>query len=287
MQNKTFITNKTLNLRGRLVDLSEPKVMGILNSTPDSFYAGSRLGTEKDMLSMAEKMLTEGATFLDVGGYSSRPGATDISEEEESQRVIPAIRSIVKEFPTALISVDTFRSTVANAAIHEGASLVNDISGGTLDAKIITTVAALKVPYVLMHMRGTPQTMNSLTNYNNLVREVIDFFHQQIAVLKEAGVVDIVLDPGFGFGKTREQNFELLHTLDHFSLLGKPILVGLSRKSMIWKTLDTTAEFALNGTTALNSLALLKGASILRVHDVKEAVETIKLISKTAPISYP
>lgn len=231
-------------------------------------------------------MLTEGASFLDVGGYSSRPGATDISEEEESQRVIQAIRSIIKEFPAAFISIDTFRSTVAHAAIHEGASLVNDISGGTLDPKMITTVAALKAPYVLMHMRGTPQTMSSLTNYNNLVKEVTDFFHQQIAVLKEAGVVNIVLDPGFGFAKTLEQNFELLHTLEHFSILEKPILVGLSRKSMIWKTLDTTAEFALNGTTALNSLALIKGANILRVHDVKEAVETIKLISKTTRISY-
>lgn len=286
MQNKTFITNKTLNLRGQLVDLTEPKVMGILNSTPDSFYVGSRFSAEKDILSKAEEMLSTGATFLDVGGYSSRPGATDISEGEEAQRVILAIRCIIKEFPKALISIDTFRSSIANAAVNEGASMINDISGGSIDPQMISIVAQLKVPYVLMHMLGTPQTMTSLTNYNNLLKEVTDFFHQKIAALKAAGVTDIVVDPGFGFAKTVEQNFELLNNLEHFNRLGKPVLVGLSRKSMIWKTLSTTAEDSGNGTTVLNTLALTKGARILRVHDVKEAVESVKLFSKTSAASY-
>lgn len=226
-------------------------------------------------------MLVAGATFLDVGGYSSRPGATDISETEEIQRVSLAVNIIHKEFPQALISVDTFRSSVAKAAVQEGACMINDISGGSLDMKMFETVAALKVPYILMHMQGTPQTMTSLTKYNNLVKDIFDCFHQRIDTLHQLGVNDLVLDPGFGFAKTTEQNFDLLNHLDHFKLLEAPLLVGLSRKSMIWKTLDITADDALNGTTALHMIALLKGASMLRVHDVKEAAEAIKLFYKT------
>ena len=222
-----------------------------------------------------------GATLLDVGGYSSRPGAKDISETEEIQRVSQAVKVIFAEFPQAFISVDTFRSSVAKAAIREGACMINDISGGSLDPKMFEVVATSKVPYILMHMQGTPQNMSSLTNYNNLIKDILDYFHQKIDTLRQLGVKDIILDPGFGFAKTLEQNFSLLNHLDHFKLFGSPLLVGLSRKSMIWKPLNTTAEEALNGTTALHMTALLKGASILRVHDVKEAVETITLFSKT------
>lgn len=231
-------------------------------------------------------MLVAGATFLDVGGYSSRTGATDISETEEIQRVSLAVNIIHKEFPQALISADTFRSSVAKAAVQEGACMINDISGGSLDMKMFETVAALKVPYILMHMQGTPQTMASLTKYNNLVKDIFDYFHQRVDTLHQLGVNDLVLDPGFGFAKTTEQNFDLLNHLDHFKLLEAPLLVGLSRKSMIWKTLDITADEALNGTTALHMIALLKGASMLRVHDVKEAAEAIKLFSKTTSNSH-
>ncbi len=255
--------------------------MGILNITPDSFYGDSRVGTEKEILSKAEKMLMEGATLLDVGGYSSRPGALDISEGEESKRVSNAVGILLKEFPQALVSVDTFRSEVATAAILRGACMINDISGGSLDARMFEVVAAHKVPYVLMHMQGTPQSMSSLTTYNNLVKDVLDYFHQKIDPLRQLGVKDLVLDPGFGFAKTIEQNFHLLNHLHHFKLFGSPLLVGISRKSMIWKPLNITADEALNGTTALHMKALEKGASILRVHDVKEAVETIKLFGKT------
>ena len=255
--------------------------MGILNITPDSFYSDSRVESEKEILAKAEKMLIAGATLLDVGGYSSRPGAKDISETEEIQRVSQAVKVIFAEFPKALISVDTFRSSVAKAAIREGACMINDISGGSLDPKMFEVVATSKVPYILMHMQGTPQNMSSLTNYNNLIKDILDYFHQKIDTLRQLGVNDLILDPGFGFAKTLEQNFSLLNHLDHFKLFGYPLLVGLSRKSMIWKPLNITAEEALNGTTALHMTALLKGASILRVHDVKEAVETITLFSKT------
>lgn len=260
--------------------------MGILNITPDSFYSNSRVQSEKEILAKAEKMLVAGATFLDVGGYSSRPGAKDISETEEIQRVSLAVNIIHKEFPQALISVDTFRSSVAKAAVQEGACMINDISGGSLDMKMFETVAALKVPYILMHMQGTPQTMASLTKYNNLVKDIFDYFRQRVGTLHQLGVNDLVLDPGFGFAKTTEQNFHLLNHLDHFKILEAPLLVGLSRKSMIWKTLDITADDALNGTTALHMIALLKGASMLRVHDVKEAAEAIKLFSKTTSNSH-
>jgi len=278
VQSKLFSANKTLTVQGKIIDLSVPKVMGILNVTPDSFYDGGKYNHETNLLKQAEKMLAEGVDFIDVGGYSSRPGATDISTEEELGRIIPVIKFLKKEFPSAIISVDTFRSHVAQAAVAEGAGLVNDISGGQLDPMMLETIASLRVPYIVMHMRGTPQTMNQLTDYDNLVKEELDYFHQKLNQLQAAGVADIIIDPGFGFAKTTEQNFELLNHLDGLSVLEKPILVGLSRKSMIWRTLKINPESALNGTTVLHTLALLKGASILRVHDVKEAKEVIALV---------
>jgi dihydropteroate synthase len=279
VQSKTFITNKTLNLRGRLIDLSVPKVMGILNVTPDSFYTASQLANETDILNQAQKMLTEGATFLDIGGYSSRPGAADVLIEEEINRVSKAIKIVIKEFPEANISIDSFRSEVVRVAVGEGAVLVNDISGGNLDSTMFETVAALQVPYVLMHMQGTPQTMASLTYYANVMKDMLDYFHKKIYMLHTLGVKDIIIDPGFGFAKTLEQNFEILNQLSHFHILEKPMMVGLSRKSMVWKTLNTTAEQSLNGTTALHTVALIKNAKILRVHDVREAIEAVKLVS--------
>ena len=280
MQSKVFSTNKTLNIRGTLWDLSTPKVMGILNVTPDSFYDGGRYEEEKSIIGKVEKMLSEGADLIDVGGYSTRPGAAEILEAEEQKRVVDAIRIILSAFPQVVLSIDTFRSGVARAAVEAGASLINDISGGELDQKMFETVAALQVPYVLMHLRGTPQTMTQLTQYDNLIKNITDYFHRKLESLHRLGVKDILIDPGFGFAKTVEQNFELLNHLDYLQILGKPILVGLSRKSMIWRTLETNAEGALNGSTALHTLALLKGAGILRVHDVKEAVECIRLIGR-------
>lgn len=280
MQNNGFYTNKTLNLRGKLLNLAIPKVMGILNITPDSFYDGGKFRGEKSMWGHVEKMLAEGADFIDVGGYSTRPGAEHISEEEELSRILPVIQHILKKSPQALLSVDTFRSAVARKAVEEGASMINDISGGDQDPEMFKTVASLNVPYILMHMRGTPQTMTTLTQYDDLIKDMTDYFHKKIHDLHQSGVKDIIIDPGFGFAKTAEQNFELLHHLDYFKILGQPILAGLSRKSMIWRTLETNPEGALNGTTALNTAALLKGASILRVHDVKEAVECVRLVEK-------
>lgn len=273
-------SSKTLHVNGKLIDLSSPVVMGILNITPDSFFPGSRLTTETEIFKQAEKMLSEGAMFLDVGGYSSRPGATDIPVEEEIARVTQAIKIIIKNFPSAYISIDTFRSEVARQAVLEGASVINDISAGELDKEMFDTVAELKVPYIAMHMRGTPQTMKELTTYTNLIKELVGYFIDKINRLKALGIHDVIIDPGFGFAKTIDQNFELLKNLHHFSHLDKPILAGLSRKSMIWKTLGVTADEALNGTTALNMTALQKGANILRVHDVKEAVEAIKLAAR-------
>lgn len=280
MSNELFPTNKTLNCRGELIDLSQPKVMGIINVTPNSFYAGSRQMDLNSVLKQAEKMLAEGATFLDVGGYSSRPGAEDVSMEEESQRVLPAIKTIANQFPKAFISVDTFRSSIAKQAVDVGACMVNDISGGELDKQMFSTIAELQVPYVLMHMRGTPQTMTQHTDYEDLIKDIMDYFHPKVYQLRLMGVKDCIVDVGFGFSKTVEQNFKLLNALDYFKMLEKPLLVGLSRKSMIWRTLKTDAEHALNGTTTLHTIALIKGASILRVHDVKEAVETIELVGK-------
>ncbi len=254
--------------------------MGIVNVTPDSFFAGSRQEETVAQLKQVEKMLSEGADFIDVGGYSSRPGAADVPVDEELSRVIPAIQAIAKEFPSAILSVDTFRASVAEHALQAGAAMVNDISAGELDVAMIATVARWKVPYIAMHMRGTPQTMTSLTNYDDLLKEIVFYFQQRIKLFTQAGIPDVIIDPGFGFAKTIDQNFHLLNHMNYLRILERPVLAGLSRKSMIWRTLHTTSENALNGTTALHAVALLKGASILRVHDVKEAVETVKLLTK-------
>ena len=252
--------------------------MGIINVTPDSFYAGSKMQSTDAVQRQAEQMLNDGATFLDIGGYSSRPGATAIAEEEELGRVLPAIEIILKHFPDAIISIDSFRSTVAKKAIEAGAAMVNDISAGILDTAMLATVASLQVPYIMMHMKGTPQTMTSQTQYDSVVKEVLYFFSERIAAARAAGINDLIADPGFGFSKTRTQSFSLLNQLELFKQLQLPFLVGVSRKSMIYKSLESTPEEALNGTTALHSIALLKGASVLRVHDVKEAMECITLV---------
>lgn len=271
---------KTLNCKGRLIDLTTPKVMGIINITPDSFYDGGRLKTDQEILEKAENMLAEGAVFLDIGGYSSRPGAENISVEEELKRVLPVLELILKNFPEAILSVDTFRSEVAQKSVDCGGSVINDISAGFLDEKMLETVARLQVPFVMMHMRGTPETMQQLTDYENVVTEVIQYFSQRIALAQKLGINDLILDPGFGFAKTVAQNFELLKKVELLQNFNLPVLVGLSRKSMIYKTLHTSPDQALNGTTALNTVALMKGVSILRVHDVKEAVECVRLIQQ-------
>jgi dihydropteroate synthase len=270
----------TLNCNGKLIDLTSPKVMGILNVTPNSFYDGGKHTEEKVILKQVEKMLLEGATFIDVGGYSSKPNAEEVSEEEELQRILPVVQNISKEFPNTVISIDTFRSKVAQAAVENGAAIINDISAGNLDVKMMETVAQLQVPYIMMHMKGTPQIMQSLTQYENIVKEMLFYFSEKIALARSFGINDLILDPGFGFAKTVDQNFEVLNKLDLFQMTELPILAGLSRKSMIYKTLDTSAEFALNGTTSLNTISLLKGAKILRVHDVKEAVECVQLFNQ-------
>ncbi|SFD21687.1 dihydropteroate synthase [Algibacter lectus] len=268
----------TINCKGTLIDLSSPKVMGILNLTPDSFYDGGQHKDEKSILNHTEKMLTEGATFIDIGAYSSRPNADHVSEAEELKRILPIVELVLKSFPETLISIDTFRSEVAKQSIEAGAALINDISAGKLDDNMLKTVADLHVPYIMMHMRGTPQTMQQQTNYNNLVKDIIFYFSRRLMAAKELGIIDLIVDPGFGFAKTLEQNFQLLNTLELLNILEKPLLVGVSRKSMIYKTLNNTAKEALNGTSVLNTIALQKKAAILRVHDVKEAAETIKLI---------
>lgn len=279
VQSKIFSANKTLKVKGQILHLATPKVMGILNITPDSFYSGSRFTNISGILKKVESMIEEGADFIDVGGYSSRLGAVDISQSEELDRVIPAVKAIRKNFQESIISIDTFRSRVAQEAVQEGADMVNDISAGDLDPAMISTVADLQVPYVAMHMRGTPQTMNQLTQYENVTKEVIDYFQKKLFTLKNAGITDVIVDPGFGFAKTVAHNFELLKSLELFQIFERPLLVGLSRKSMIWRTLDSTPELALNGTTALNTIALVKGATLLRVHDVREACEVIQLVS--------
>ncbi len=266
----------TFNCKGRLLAWDEPIVMGIINVTPDSFYSGSRIRTNAALLKAAEKMLKEGASLLDVGGMSTRPSATEISADEELKRIIPAIESISRHFPEAFISVDSYRAEVVKNAIASGACMINDISGGN-SPEMLDLAAESSVPYICMHMRGTPQTMQRLTHYDHLVREVLDYFIQRKAVYAQWGIKDLIIDPGFGFAKNREQNFQLLKGLSVLKILELPILAGLSRKSGIYKTLGITAEEALNGTTVLNTLALHNGASILRVHDVKEAIEAIKL----------
>lgn len=270
----------TINCKGTLIDFGIPRVMGILNLTPDSFYDGGRNKTEAEQLSHAERMLAEGATFIDVGAYSSRPGAVNISEEEELQRILPIVKLLVKEFPEVLLSIDTFRSSVARQCIEAGAAIINDISGGNLDSRMLKTVAELQVPYILMHMRGTPKNMTKLNTYEDLVQDILFYFSQRIAEARELGINDLIIDPGFGFSKNIDQNFELMSRLELFRILGLPLLSGISRKSMIYKSLGITPDEALNGTTILNSISLLKGAHILRVHDVKEAMECIQLTSK-------
>ncbi|WP_149275058.1 dihydropteroate synthase [Pareuzebyella sediminis] len=267
----------TLNCRGQLIDLARTQVMGILNITPDSFYDGGTYQNERSILDHTEKMLKDGATFIDVGAYSSRPGAKDISESEELQRIVPVVGLLLQNFPGIILSIDTFRSKVAEECLQAGATVINDISAGERDQEMMPTVAKYNAPYILMHMRGNPNTMQQHTNYENLLIDIIKYFSGRIAVARSLGLIDLIIDPGFGFAKTASQNFELLNGLALFQNLKLPILTGLSRKSMIYKTLNITAEEALNGTTALHMVALMKGANILRVHDVKEAVECIKL----------
>ena len=257
-----------------------PRVMGIINVTPDSFYSSSRKETISDVLTQAEKMLTEGATFLDVGGYSSRPTASRVNEQDEIDRIIGPIEALVNAFPEVIVSVDTFRSNVARKAVDVGARIINDISGGNLDPLMLKTVAELRVPYIAMHMKGTPQTMVDLADYDDILKEVFHYFSKVLHDCNDLGINDVIIDPGFGFAKKPSQGFFLLKNMEYLQKLNKPLLVGLSRKSMIYKTLGIEAKDALNGTTSLNTLALLKGANILRVHDVKEAVEVIKLIDQ-------
>jgi len=271
----------TLNCKGRLLVIEKPLVMGIINATPDSFFGGSRFNGVDEIVTTAENMLNDGADIIDIGGQSTRPGSELISAEEEIERIVPAIKAIANKLPNAFISIDTFYSTVAMAAVDAGATIVNDISAGSMDNKMIKTVAGLKVPYVLMHMKGTPQTMQQNTTYENVTSEVLDFFILKSNELKKAGIVDIIIDPGFGFAKKINQNFQLLKNLSVFKMLDKPIMLGISRKSTIYKTLEINADDALNGTTVLNTIGLMNGASILRVHDVKEAKEAVKLFSAT------
>ncbi|WP_418513309.1 dihydropteroate synthase [Corallibacter sp.] len=276
----------TINCKGKLIDLSTPKVMGILNLTPDSFFDGGQYKSKKSITEQVALMLEEGATFIDIGAYSSRPNADFVSEADELKRLLPIITLLTKTFPDICISIDTFRSEVAKQAIHAGAAIINDISAGQLDNKMLETVAKLQVPYIMMHMRGTPKTMQQLTSYNNLTKDILLYFSKKITEAKALGIIDIIVDPGFGFAKTREQNFELLNNLELFKHIEKPILAGVSRKSMIYKTLNITPKEALNGTTIINTMALQKGASILRVHDVKEAMECIKLFSELPTDSF-
>ncbi len=275
-----FWEKKALRLRGNLICLDSPKVMGILNLTPDSFYSGSRFGSDLALLKKAEEMLDQGAFILDIGAYSSRPGAPEVSEQEEEGRLVPSLKRLVSEFPDAYFSVDTFRSAVARKAAEAGASVINDISGGTLDPEMFATIASLDIAYVLMHMRGSPETMIHLNEYEDLILDLIRYFQQKLEILTNLGVRDIILDPGFGFAKNINQNFSLLKELSSFSMLEYPVLAGLSRKSLIYKTLNVSAEEAMPGTIALNMVALQQGAVFLRVHDVREAVETIKLFNK-------
>ena len=254
--------------------------MGILNVTPNSFYDGGKYSLEADVLSQVGKMLDEGATFIDIGAYSSKPNAEYVSEEEEANRLVPIIQLIMSHFPDALLSIDTFRSKIASIGIENGAALINDISAGSLDEKMLEVIAKYNVPYIMMHMRGTPQTMQSLTNYENIVKEMLLYFSEKINKARSLGINDLIMDPGFGFAKTIEQNYEVLQNLELFQMLELPLLVGVSRKSMVYKPLGLTANEALNGTTVLNTIALTKGAQILRVHDVKEALECVTLHNK-------
>jgi len=269
-----------INCKGILVDLSTPKVMGILNVTPNSFFDGGKYKNETEILSQVEKMLLDGATFIDIGAYSSKPNAEFVSKQEEISRIIPVVNLILKHFPETIISIDTFRSEVAKATIESGAAIINDIAAGNLDDKMLEVTGKYNVPYIMMHMRGTPQTMQTLTNYDDIVKEMLFYFSEKVAIARSFGINDLIIDPGFGFAKTITQNYEVFQKMELFNILELPLLVGISRKSMIYKTLETTIENALNGTTVLNTLALSKGAKIIRVHDVKEAVECVTLFNK-------
>lgn len=281
-----FKNRKTIQLNGQLISLENPIVMGILNITPDSFFEGSRYNTEKEIVVKAQQMIDDGATILDVGAYSTRPGADSVTVKEEVNRLDVAMTVLRKHFPDTAISLDTFRSTVAKEIIEKhGPCIINDISGGTLDSHMFHTVAELGVPYILMHIQGTPSNMQENPNYKDVFKETLLFLSERVAKLRELGVADIIIDPGFGFGKSLEHNYELLNRLDGFKILEAPLLVGISRKSMIYKPLGTDANEALNGTTVINTMALLQGANILRVHDVKEAVEAVKIVSWTKSTS--
>ena len=272
----------TINCKGTLVDFSSPKVMGILNITPDSFFDGGKYQHKKAILTQTEKMLKEGATFIDVGAYSSRPGADHVSEEEELRRILPAVALLLREFPDICLSIDTFRSCVAKKTIEAGAAVINDISGGNMDALMFKTIAQLQVPYILMHMQGTPQTMQNHPRYEHITTDLIQFFSEKIDELRRLQINDVIIDVGFGFGKTILHNFQLLKELHHFQTFNLPLLAGVSRKSMLYKTLNIHPNDALNATTSANTIALLHGANILRVHDVKEAVECIKIVEQLA-----
>ena len=269
----------TINCKGQLIDLSKPKVMGILNVTPNSFFDGGKYKNADEIVAQVQKMLSEGATFIDIGAYSSKPNAEFVSVEEEIARIVPIVELLVQQFPNILISIDTFRSEVAEACILKGAALINDISAGKLDDLMLGVVAKYKVPYIMMHMRGTPQTMQTLTEYEDLIKEMLLYFSERIAAARSLGINDLIVDPGFGFAKTLEQNYEVLQKMELFQQLELPILSGISRKSMIYKVLNTNASESLNGTTTLNTISLVRGASILRVHDVKEAVECVTLFN--------
>ena len=268
----------TINCKGELVDLKIPKVMGILNLTPDSFFDGGKYKDETSILNQVEYMLNNGATFIDMGAYSSRPGAVHVLEEEELKRMVPVIELILKKFPDTIISVDTFRSKVAAESIEHGAAIINDIAAGNLDEAMFDTIAKYQVPYIMMHMKGTPQVMQKQATYNDLIHDIRFYFSEKVKEATSKKINDIIIDPGFGFAKTTPQNYILLNHLDMFQTFGLPILIGLSRKSMIYKVLGSSPKEALNGTTALHTIALLKGANIIRAHDVKEAVECVKLV---------
>ncbi|TDQ10317.1 dihydropteroate synthase [Pedobacter metabolipauper] len=281
MAKDTFLYRKTtLNLQGKLFDAGVPRVMGILNLTPDSFYKNSRSSSVDDALKRTETFLNAGADFIDIGAYSSRPGAAEVSTNEELQRIVPVVEAIAKNLPEAILSIDTFRAKVAQETIHAGAHIINDIAAGGMDEAMFDTIAQLQVPYIIMHMKGTPATMQQYASYTDIGLEVVDYFSEKIAALRNLGVKDIIIDPGFGFSKTLDHNYQLLQQLNHLDLFNLPVLVGFSRKSMIYKLLDSSPSEALNGTTVLNTIALLKGANILRVHDVKAAAECIALVQK-------
>ena len=270
----------TIKLKERLLDLSSPMIMGILNVTPDSFYDGGFYDNQKKVIDQVEKMINDGASIIDIGGYSSRPGADNISPDVELARVLPIVKLIKERFSKILISIDTFRSEVASESIISGGDIINDISGGNLDTQMFKTVAKLKTPYILMHMRGNPSNMMSNTDYHDVTKEICKYFSKMIEKAKNEGINDIIIDPGFGFSKTTDQNYELLSNLDFLNQFQRPLLVGISRKSMIYKILNTTPEKALNGSSVLHTISLLKGASILRTHDVKEAAECVKIVSQ-------